>query len=88
MAQSSVCDLPDGVEITGAIATGYGDILTPDRCRLSRNCIARLNRGAANVIERLKKTLDEVRAANAEFFRLIREWTAEPYDKILDRNRR
>jgi hypothetical protein len=26
-----------------------------------------LNRGAANVIERLKKTLDEVRAANAEF---------------------
>jgi hypothetical protein len=34
-------------------------------------------------IERLKKTLDEVRAANAEFFRLIREWTAEPYEKII-----
>jgi hypothetical protein len=55
---------------------------------LSRNFIARLNRAAANVIERLKKTLDEVRAANAEFFQLIREWTAEPDDKILDRNRR
>jgi hypothetical protein len=33
-------------------------------------------------IERLKKTLDEVRAANAELPRLIREWTAEPYDKV------
>jgi hypothetical protein len=28
-------------------------------------------------IERLKKTLDEVRAANAELSRLILEWTAE-----------
>jgi hypothetical protein len=34
-------------------------------------------------IERLKKTLDEVRAANAELSRLVREWTAEPYDKIM-----
>ena len=34
-------------------------------------------------IERLKKTLDEVRAANAELSRLIREWTAEPYDKVI-----
>jgi malate synthase len=30
MAQSSVRDLPDGVKITGAIATGYDQILTPD----------------------------------------------------------
>src|SRR6059058_5967982 len=30
MAQSSVRDLPDGVEITGAITTGYDEILTPD----------------------------------------------------------
>ena len=35
-------------------------------------------------IERLKKTLDEVRAANAELSRLIQEWTAEPYDKIIN----
>jgi hypothetical protein len=41
--------------------------LSPDRAR----------------IERLKKTLEEVRASNAEFSRLIREWTAEPYDKII-----
>jgi hypothetical protein len=34
-------------------------------------------------IERLKKTLEEVRAANAEFFQLIREWTAEPYDRVI-----
>jgi hypothetical protein len=34
-------------------------------------------------IERLKKTLDEVRAANTELSRLIREWTAEPYDKVI-----
>ena len=34
-------------------------------------------------IERLKKTLDEVRAANAELSRLISEWTAEPYDKLI-----
>jgi hypothetical protein len=49
MTQPSVRDLPHGVEITGAIATGYDEILTPDTCRLSRNCIARLNRAAANV---------------------------------------
>jgi malate synthase len=30
MAQLSVRDLPDGVEIRGAIATGYNEILTPD----------------------------------------------------------
>src|SRR5512133_142460 len=30
MAQSSVRDLPEGVEIMGAIATGYDEILTPD----------------------------------------------------------
>ena len=30
MAQSSLRDLPEGVDITGAIATGYGEILTPD----------------------------------------------------------
>src|SRR4026209_103015 len=30
MTQSSVRDLPDGVEITGAIATGYNEILTAD----------------------------------------------------------
>ncbi|HWH91359.1 MAG TPA: malate synthase A, partial [Candidatus Binatia bacterium] len=30
MAQSSVRDLPEGVEIKGAIATGYDEILTPD----------------------------------------------------------
>jgi len=30
MAQPSVRDLPNGVEITGAIATGYDEILTPD----------------------------------------------------------
>src|SRR5205814_9327840 len=30
MAQSSVRDLPDGVEITGAIATVYDEILTPE----------------------------------------------------------
>ncbi len=30
MAQSSLRDLPDGVEITDAIATGYDEILTPD----------------------------------------------------------
>jgi len=30
MTQSSARDFPRGVEITGAIATGYGDILTPD----------------------------------------------------------
>ena len=30
MAQLSVRDLPEGVEITGAIATGYDEILTPD----------------------------------------------------------
>jgi hypothetical protein len=34
-------------------------------------------------IERLRKTLDEVRVAIAELSRLIREWTAEPYDKII-----
>ena len=34
-------------------------------------------------IERLKKTLDEVRAANADLLRLIRKWTAEPYDEII-----
>jgi len=34
-------------------------------------------------IERLKKTLEEVREANAELSRLINEWTAEPYDKII-----
>jgi hypothetical protein len=34
-------------------------------------------------IERLKKTLEEVRAANVEFSQLIQQWTAEPYDKIL-----
>jgi hypothetical protein len=34
-------------------------------------------------IERLKKTLAEVREANAELSRLIREWTAEPYDKVI-----
>jgi hypothetical protein len=35
-------------------------------------------------IERLKKTLEEVRAANAELLRLIGEWTAEPYHKIIN----
>jgi len=35
-------------------------------------------------IERLKKTLEEVRATNAELSRLIREWTAEPYAKIIN----
>jgi malate synthase len=30
MAQSSVRDLPDGLEITGAIATRYDEILRPD----------------------------------------------------------
>ncbi len=30
MVQSSLRDLPEGVEITGAIATGYDEILTPD----------------------------------------------------------
>jgi hypothetical protein len=35
-------------------------------------------------IERLKKTLAEVREANAELSRLIQEWTAEPYDKIVN----
>src|SRR6516162_4183760 len=30
MAQSSVRDLPDGVKITGAMATRYDDILRPD----------------------------------------------------------
>src|SRR5882757_4019920 len=30
MPHSSVRDLPDGVEITGAIATGYDEILTPE----------------------------------------------------------
>jgi hypothetical protein len=35
-------------------------------------------------IERLKKTLAEVREANAELLRLISEWTAEPYDKIIN----
>src|SRR6201981_914508 len=30
MAQSSVRELPDGVEISGAIATGYDEILTPN----------------------------------------------------------
>jgi hypothetical protein len=34
-------------------------------------------------IERLKKTLDEVRASNAEWSQLIGRWTAEPYDKII-----
>jgi hypothetical protein len=34
-------------------------------------------------IERLKKTLEEVRAANVELSQLIQQWTAEPYDKIL-----
>jgi hypothetical protein len=34
-------------------------------------------------IERLKKTLEEVRAANAELLRLIGEWTAEPYHKVI-----
>jgi len=34
-------------------------------------------------IDRLKKTLEEVRAANAEFSRLLREWTVEPYEKII-----
>jgi len=32
-------------------------------------------------IERLKKTPDEVRAANAELSRLIRGWTAEPTNR-------
>src|SRR6266540_2535555 len=40
MAQSSVRDLPDGVEITGAIATGYDEILTPDALSL----VAKLHR--------------------------------------------
>lgn len=35
-------------------------------------------------IERLKKTLAEVREANAELLRLISEWTAEPYDKVIN----
>src|ERR1700720_2054700 len=30
MKQSSVRDLPHGVKVTGAIATGYDEILTPD----------------------------------------------------------
>jgi hypothetical protein len=34
-------------------------------------------------IDRLKKTLAEVRAANVELSQLIQQWTAEPYDKIL-----
>jgi malate synthase len=40
MARSSVRDLPDGVEITGAIATGYDEILTPD----ALSFVAKLNR--------------------------------------------
>ena len=35
-------------------------------------------------IERLKKTLAEVRIANLELSQLIHQWTAEPYDKILN----
>jgi hypothetical protein len=35
-------------------------------------------------IERLKRTLAEVREANVELSRLIHEWTAEPYDKIIN----
>jgi len=42
--------------------------LSPDRAR----------------IERLKKTLEEVRASNAEFSRLISEWTAEPYHRVIN----
>jgi hypothetical protein len=34
-------------------------------------------------IERLKKTLADVREANAELSRLIQEWTAEPHDKVI-----
>jgi malate synthase len=30
MAESSARDFPGGVEITGALATGYDEILTPD----------------------------------------------------------
>jgi malate synthase len=30
MTQSSAHDLPNGVKITGALATGYDEILTPD----------------------------------------------------------
>jgi malate synthase len=40
MTQSSVRDLPHGVEITGAIATGYYEILTPDALSL----VAKLHR--------------------------------------------
>src|SRR6266487_744861 len=40
MTQSSVRDLPHGVEITGAIATGYYEILTPDALSL----VAKLQR--------------------------------------------
>src|SRR5207248_10189793 len=40
MLQSSVRALPQGVEITGAIATGYDEILTPD----ALSFIAKLHR--------------------------------------------
>ncbi|PYJ65331.1 MAG: malate synthase A, partial [Verrucomicrobia bacterium] len=40
MLQSSVRRLPQGVEITGAIATGYEEILTPD----ALSFIAKLHR--------------------------------------------
>jgi len=35
-------------------------------------------------IERLKKTLEEVRNANAELLQLIQQWTAEPYDRVIN----
>jgi hypothetical protein len=35
-------------------------------------------------IERLKKTLAEVREANVELSQLICKWMAEPYDKIIN----
>src|SRR5438105_13186306 len=45
MLQSSVRALPQGVEITGAIATGYDEILTPDAlsfiAKLHRACESR-----------------------------------------------
>src|SRR4030095_140307 len=40
MTQSSVRDLPHGVEITGVIETGYGEILAPDALSL----VAKLDR--------------------------------------------
>jgi hypothetical protein len=42
--------------------------LSPDRAR----------------IERLEKTLSEVRVANVEFSQLIQKWTAEPYEKVIN----